>query len=516
MSKPAIRRIAALATASAFLPVSMVLGAQSASASVGSSIVNIAQANIGDGACSTNSAGGTGFYSSCTGDASPENWCADFAKWVWSQSGVNVTGLTAGAGSFAQYNGGLHSTPHVGDAVVFNYAAGWASHVAIVASVNTDGTITTIGGNEGGIRGTYASTSHVRQSSKFSGAVGYSSYYGMRISGYASPIGGSDNTAPTTPPAATVPTTAHLFALGSDNRIYNDEGDYAAGKWSGYDMVDNTAGFKKTAAATVGTTVHLFAIGSDDRVYSNDGNYAAGSWNGYKLVDNAAGFKQITTAVTGNTVHLYAIGSDDRVYSNDGDYTTGSWSGFKLVDNTAGFKQITAAATGNTVHLYAIGSDDRVYGDNGDYATGSWSGFSQVDSTAGFSQITASATGNTVRLFAIGSDKRIYGDNGDYSAGKWSGFSQVDNAAGFNQIASVALGNTVHLYAIGADNRVYDNAGNYTAAAGAASARWTTPPASSRSPWRPAPDREVPNLPADGSTEPSAGRCPSRPNLEIP
>ena len=412
------------------------LTALPAHADTGSQIAAIANANIGNAACSTNSAGTTGYESSCSGG--PELWCADFAKWVWQQDGVDVTGLTPGAGSFGQYNGGLHSTPHVGDAVVFNYNGnGYADHVAIVTAVNSDGTIQTVGGDEGGQSGNWAATSHVHNDGPYSGAIGYSSYMGQNISGYVSPKGGAtSNPTPPPAPAPPAPTVSHVFALGSDNRIYNNDGNYTAGKWNGYTMVDSTAGFKQTTAASIGSTVHLYAIGSDDRVYGNDGDFLDGKWNGYKLVDSTAGFKQITAAATGSTVRLYALGSDNRVYENDGDYSKGTWSGFKLVDSTAGFKQITAVAIGNTVHLMAIGSDDRVYNDNGDFTAGKWSGFNLVDGTAGFQQITADASGNTVHLYALGSDKRVYDDEGDFAAGKWSGYNLIDGTAGFQQISA--------------------------------------------------------------------------------
>ncbi|MEV0192255.1 hypothetical protein AB0I39_27455 [Kitasatospora purpeofusca] len=86
------RRSAALALATAIVPVSLAFGASSAHASVGSNITGIALANNYKTACATNSAGTTGFYSSCTGNGGqPERWCADFAKWVWAKASVRET-----------------------------------------------------------------------------------------------------------------------------------------------------------------------------------------------------------------------------------------------------------------------------------------------------------------------------------------------------------------------------------------------------------------------------------------
>src|SRR5262249_55765382 len=137
---------------------------------------------------SINSAGGRGYYSSVTGEA----WCADFAKWCWAQAGANVTGLNAGAVSFAQY-GALAAMPHVGDAVVFgvNESKTYAQHVALVVAIS-GGSIMSIGGDEG--RGN-PTQNQVQEDGWYSFALGPSSYWGegFPISGYVSPRSGHGN-----------------------------------------------------------------------------------------------------------------------------------------------------------------------------------------------------------------------------------------------------------------------------------------------------------------------------------
>ncbi|MEU9856479.1 FG-GAP-like repeat-containing protein [Streptomyces sp. NPDC047974] len=204
MSKTALRRTLQGVLATAVLTPTLVFAAaQTASASVGSTIIGIAQANLGNGPCDTNSEGGSGYYNSCS-----EAWCADFAKWVWAQSGVNVTGLTAAAGSFGQYNGGLKSTPHVGDAVVFNYnGAGYADHVALVKSINADGTITTIGGNQ--------------NNSVTYGTIKNGYYNTQKVDGYVSPIGGVDSD-PAPAPVFTQTAAADFTGDGEADIIARD------------------------------------------------------------------------------------------------------------------------------------------------------------------------------------------------------------------------------------------------------------------------------------------------------
>lgn len=160
-------------------------------------IVSIALANVGEGACSANSGGGTDFESSCTGnDGSPEYWCADFVQWVWEQAGVDTEGLDAAAGSFYTYGqnfGTLHSTPSLGDAVVFNYqGGGYADHVAIVIQVNADGTIETVSGDwngDGDTEAAFSSTSLVvLNTPAYTDTVATTpGAMGMTIAGYISP-----------------------------------------------------------------------------------------------------------------------------------------------------------------------------------------------------------------------------------------------------------------------------------------------------------------------------------------
>ena len=161
-------------------------------------IANIANANVGHTACGTNSRGGRGYDTSCTGNGGePEYWCADFARWVWGVSGAKTEGLTAGAGSFYLYGQEHHtlkSKPAVGDAVVYNYkGSGYADHVALVTRVLANGDIETMSGDWNGQSGSeahFASTSHVvRNSPAYPGKIGdYSSEMGMHISAFVAPV----------------------------------------------------------------------------------------------------------------------------------------------------------------------------------------------------------------------------------------------------------------------------------------------------------------------------------------
>jgi len=104
---------------------------------------------------------GCGYDSTFKVSNSNENWCADFAKWVWQQAGVtqDMNTINAAASSFYQWaldDGQTPQTdagtPHAGDAIVF-FGAGpispthYADHVGLVVAVNADGTIDMVNGD---------------------------------------------------------------------------------------------------------------------------------------------------------------------------------------------------------------------------------------------------------------------------------------------------------------------------------------------------------------------------------
>lgn len=76
-----------------------------------------------------------------------EEWCADFAKWVYKNSGASVANLTAAAYSAKNYASyqtvSSGRRPQVGDLAV------WAaiSHVGIVVAVDSTGRPTVVSGN---------------------------------------------------------------------------------------------------------------------------------------------------------------------------------------------------------------------------------------------------------------------------------------------------------------------------------------------------------------------------------
>jgi hypothetical protein len=155
--------------------------ARTTASTIGQSIANIALAQVGvsdtpavttfdgvdcdpytpmAGALSPN-ADGCGLDSTFNLEDENEQWCSDFAKWVWQQAGVttDMIAINAGAGSFYDWGAAQHEplgvdagTPVPGDAVVF-FPPGaiatpaYADHVGIVTGVNSGGTVNLVNGD---------------------------------------------------------------------------------------------------------------------------------------------------------------------------------------------------------------------------------------------------------------------------------------------------------------------------------------------------------------------------------
>jgi hypothetical protein len=166
---------------------------------MGNAIAALALAQVGLGACSTNTLGGTGFETSCTGYyGEPEYWCADFAQWVWLSSGVKDPSSELGSGvtDFGDYgttNNTLSDKPVLGAAAIFQMS-GSDNHVAIVTQVNSDGTIETVSGDwegTGSSESGFASTSKVvLNSPAYPATIGSTpSVMGQTLSTFVLPIG---------------------------------------------------------------------------------------------------------------------------------------------------------------------------------------------------------------------------------------------------------------------------------------------------------------------------------------
>ena len=95
-----------------------------------------------------------GAGSACSGGWRSEEWCADFARWVWGQAGAVTTGLSGAAISFEKSHGGWHSGNlsgiQVGDVIGWNFGGSPSDdHVSVVVGINANGSLNLLDGNWG-------------------------------------------------------------------------------------------------------------------------------------------------------------------------------------------------------------------------------------------------------------------------------------------------------------------------------------------------------------------------------
>src|ERR1019366_10328734 len=83
---------------------------------------------------------GRGSTSGCRAGYSAEEWCSDFAQYVWQTSGIQTNGITAWAATFVEWGAahhhvqfGTHFTARPGDAIVWGTRSPlYGTHVAII------------------------------------------------------------------------------------------------------------------------------------------------------------------------------------------------------------------------------------------------------------------------------------------------------------------------------------------------------------------------------------------------
>ncbi|MFZ3498441.1 CHAP domain-containing protein [Streptomyces sp. 5.8] len=250
-----------------------------------------ARAENGNGACAHGGYdGGPNQTNSCSGGVTAHAWCADFAGWVWSRNAVTgLASLDDRAASFMDYGkkyGTISSTPHVGDAVVYNYnGSNYADHVALVTAISGN-TVTITGGNQGARPG-YVSTNPTT-----SWKVG-DRPWGQTISGYVSPAGSSTPSLPN-PASLAEGTLVKSASSPSVKVMIKGAGlavagsDVTPGK---YDLskvvtIDDQAFRSLSSAPPSGTVVHDQAGGADRYVIVGDAalkiggaDWVAGGYN---------------------------------------------------------------------------------------------------------------------------------------------------------------------------------------------------------------------------------------------
>ncbi|MDK9500565.1 GDSL-type esterase/lipase family protein [Streptomyces katrae] len=236
-----------------------------------------------------------------------------------------------------------------------------------------------------------------------------------------------------------------VFAIGSDNKIYENDGDYASGRRSGWfaPAINNstTTTYTALSASSYGNTVHLVAIGSDGRLYNTDGDYAAGKWNGWSE-QGGTNLKHVTSATTADQVnHIFATDATGQVLELDADYAAGASGSWRVAGPAGGFRalDVTASASGNTVHLGAISLAGQYFNTDGDFDRGGvWNGWSNMGGDD-LKRVGSAAANGVNHVFATTGDDRLIERDGNYNTGTWNEWA---DAAGGGAATSATAGFT--------------------------------------------------------------------------
>ncbi len=136
---------------------------------------------------------GRGTATGCAPGTRAEEWCSDFAEWVWAAAGINTAGINGWSFTFIDwgeshtgaFKPGATNDPQPGDAVVWgDLSSGYGAHVGIVVGVS-QGQIDVVSGNSGPPIDPQGDVDAVWDSGWFNPAT--STVDGYPIIGYVSP-----------------------------------------------------------------------------------------------------------------------------------------------------------------------------------------------------------------------------------------------------------------------------------------------------------------------------------------
>ncbi|MEV7420088.1 GDSL-type esterase/lipase family protein [Streptomyces sp. NPDC089919] len=270
-------------------------------------------------------------------------------------------------------------------------------------------------------------------------------------------------------------TTVHLLRRTPGGGLFGAEGDYAAGRWSGWSD-QGAAGLGEVTGAATGAVNRIFAIDGEGRLLENDGDYAAGTWSGWYPQAGAPKAKAVSAASDGSMLHLVVIGLDGRLWNSDRDAASGRWNGWTDHGGT-GLRRVASATTADHVnHIVAVDGTGLLVELDADYAAGRWSEWKAAGPDGGFRalDVTAAATDNTLHLGAVGLDGNWYNADGDFDRRAWGGWWN-GGGGDLTRIASAAANDVNHVFAVRTDGSVIERDGDYSAGRWN---DWATPPGS--------------------------------------
>ncbi|MDK9497770.1 CHAP domain-containing protein [Streptomyces katrae] len=388
----------------------------------------------------------------------PGAWCAEFTRWVWNKAGANTSGISAAAVSIYQYGknkGTLHSTPQVGDAVLYdkdgNLNDGEADHVNIVVAVSGD-SIQTVGGNE-------------------SGGVRFREWFNWKTN--SSPVGAGRALA-FVGPAGLPETPTTPVSQGGD--LYHSLRD-AGGTWTSFQPLNGFGGAsffnatQESITATPDGSTQTLATGKDGNLYHTI-RYPDGTWQGWNRMDGANGAAtfaaqdQALAGMPNGDAQTMAIGNNGRIYHN-ARYADRTWQGWNQVGDWQAKKISATGMPDGSMQSLIVGTNGNVY-HNVRKTDGTWQGWFAVDGAGTAATFAASSIAiaglpnGDAQLLAVGNDGNTW-HNIRKADGTWQGWKRMDGANGATTFAasSVAIAGLpngdAQLLAVGNDGKAWHN-----------------------------------------------------------
>jgi hypothetical protein len=423
-----IRAIAVLLAAIAVGGVTLVTASPASAATVRDSIVTTATNQLGGLGCSP------GYNNSCG-----INWCAEFARWVWSHSAVtDVAGLDSWAQSFKTYgtNRGLYHSrtsgyvPQPGDAVVFDWDHDPADdhpidHVAIVTSV-TSSQVNTIGGNQGGTTvydSSVSRASYARSSTSIDGYVepagaGSGASTGYRVvsgdvtgDGRAELIGRRSDG------------TLWLYLNGGNNSAPYGSGTQIGVSWQQFTSIvsgDVTGDARADMVAVKPDgTLWLYVNGGNDSAPYSTGTQIGAGWQQFRsvaLADVTGDARADIVAVKPDgTLWLYVNGGNNSAPYGSGIQIGVSWQQFTSIvsaDVTGDARaDMVAVKPDGTLWLYTNGGNNSAPYSTGTQIGSGWQQFTTIVS----GDVTGDARADVVAIKPDGT-LWLYTNGGNNSA----------------------------------------------------------------------------------------------------
>ena len=243
------------------------------------------------------------------------------------------------------------------------------------------------------------------------------------------------------PAVVTLGSEVHVFARGTDNRVY--EAFYRPGAWSSWAAIGNLTTQGSPAAVVYGTGINLFARGTDQRLWES--YYRPGKgWSGWGAHTGLSVAGDPSAVIYGTSgINVFIRGTDQRLYETFFRPTT-RWSGWGVHAGVSLAGDPATVVLGTEVHVFARGVDGGLY--ETFYRTGfGWSAWLPHAGVPVDGDPAVVVWGTGLNLFVRGTDQRLHETY--LRSNGWSSWKLHGGAALAGDPAAVVVSTELHVFA---------------------------------------------------------------------